>query len=71
MSILSIPYDSELDNNLADRWTWPDVEEFEDHWCAFVKGLDTSIVKVEVAAFTTDVEFATDADKTMFLLRFG
>ena len=68
MTVLHIPYGSPLDKKLEGIWVF-DLSE-----CAmFVKDLDDKITRVYMPIMAHDsetvVEFATDQDKTMFLLK--
>ena len=72
MSVLHIPYGSPLDKKLEDIWASLEVFDLYE-WTMFVKDLDDKITRVYMPIMAhggeTVVEFATDQDKTMFLLK--
>ena len=71
MSVLHIPYGSPLDKKLEGIWSSEVFDLYE--WTMFVKDLDDKITRVYMPIMAHDsetvVEFATDQDKTMFLLK--
>lgn len=72
MNVVIIPFYSGLDMALATHWA---KLNGGTHWEDYIKGLDNTITNVNKInlsfGFDTRIEFKTDADKTMFLLRWG
>ena len=77
-NILRIPYFSKLDIKLDALWELSENYDYDYTKTAFTQGLDNTIISIYDTNWETpmgknyrDLEFATEADKTLFLLRWS
>ena len=72
MSILKIPYYSDLDLKLEELWDYDD--DAPDNWDDFIKELDKNIIDVEVITNDyneTCIKFGKEEHISWFLLRWS
>ena len=75
MSILKIPYYSDLDLTLEELWNYED-DDAPDNWVDFIKELDKNIIDVETITNTdgcnyTCINFGKEEHISWFLLRWS
>ena len=78
VNILRIPYFSKLDRKLDALWELSENNDYDYTKTAFTQGLDNTIISIHDTNWERplgenyrDLEFATEADKTLFLLRWS